>query len=99
MSNAPEISTSGIEERRAYVKERFPCIADAICAGFALSFTARTLSRRIMIILRGGGHLRMYRRIIRGSCAARPGGNRTGTPRPHYVNNYDKGSDPVSCLR
>ena len=28
MSNAPQVAGSTEEERRAYVKERFPCIAD-----------------------------------------------------------------------
>ena len=38
MSNAPEISTSGSEERRAYVKERFPCIADCDMCGLCTVF-------------------------------------------------------------
>ena len=38
MGNAPEISESTIEERRAYIKERFPCIADCDMCGLCKVF-------------------------------------------------------------
>ena len=38
MENAPEISQSTIEERRAYIKERFPCIADCDMCGICKVF-------------------------------------------------------------
>ena len=38
MGNAPEISQSTIEERRAYIKERFPCIADCDMCGLCKVF-------------------------------------------------------------
>ena len=38
MGNAPEISESTTEERRAYIKERFPCIADCDMCGLCIVF-------------------------------------------------------------
>lgn len=38
MGSAPEISESTIEERRAYTKERFPCIADCDMCGLCKVF-------------------------------------------------------------
>ena len=38
MGNAPEISESTIEERRAYIKERFPCIAACELCGLCKVF-------------------------------------------------------------
>lgn len=38
MSNAPEIDASTKEERRLYIKERFPCIADCDMCGLCKVF-------------------------------------------------------------
>ena len=38
MGNAPEIKNSTVEERRAYIKERFPCIADCDMCGLCKVF-------------------------------------------------------------
>ncbi|RKM56127.1 hypothetical protein D6855_14795 [Butyrivibrio sp. CB08] len=38
MGVAPEISESTAEERRAYIKERFPCIADCDMCGLCKVF-------------------------------------------------------------
>ncbi len=38
MSDAPKIENSTIEERRAYIKERFPCIADCDLCGLCRVF-------------------------------------------------------------
>ena len=38
MGIAPEITSSTIEERRAYIKERFPCIADCDMCGLCKVF-------------------------------------------------------------
>ena len=38
MANPPEIKASTIEERRAYIKERFPCIADCDMCGLCKVF-------------------------------------------------------------
>ncbi|MBO4457388.1 MAG: hypothetical protein J5802_06700 [Butyrivibrio sp.] len=38
MGNPPEITESTVEERRAYVKERFPCIADCDMCGLCKVF-------------------------------------------------------------
>ncbi len=38
MGNPPEIAVSTSEERRAYVKERFPCIADCDMCGLCKVF-------------------------------------------------------------
>ena len=38
MVSAPEIKDSTIEERRAYIKERFPCIADCDMCGLCKVF-------------------------------------------------------------
>ena len=38
MLNAPEIKDSTSEERRAYIKERFPCIADCDMCGLCKVF-------------------------------------------------------------
>jgi hypothetical protein len=38
MGNPPEILESTIKERRAYIKERFPCIADCDMCGLCKVF-------------------------------------------------------------
>ena len=38
MNSAPEISESTVEERRVYIKERFPCIADCDMCGLCKVF-------------------------------------------------------------
>ncbi len=38
MASAPEIKDSNSEERRAYIKERFPCIADCDMCGLCKVF-------------------------------------------------------------
>ncbi len=38
MAGAPEIKESTAEERRAYIKERFPCIADCDMCGLCKVF-------------------------------------------------------------
>ena len=38
MGSAPEINNSTSEERRAYIKERFPCIADCDMCGLCKVF-------------------------------------------------------------
>lgn len=38
MENAPELECSTAEERRAYIKERFPCIADCDMCGLCKVF-------------------------------------------------------------
>ena len=38
MLNAPEIKNSTAEERRVYIKERFPCIADCDMCGLCKVF-------------------------------------------------------------
>ena len=41
MGSAPEINNSTIEERRAYIKERFPCIADCDMYGLCKVFRGK----------------------------------------------------------
>ena len=38
MINAPEIANSTVQERRIYIKERFPCIADCDMCGLCAAF-------------------------------------------------------------
>ena len=38
MYDVPEIMRSTVEERRAYIKERFPCIADCDMCGLCTVF-------------------------------------------------------------
>ena len=38
MHNAPDINSSTIEERRAFIKRRFPCIADCDMCGLCTVF-------------------------------------------------------------
>ena len=38
MLNAPEIKDSSLEERRTYIKEKFPCIADCDMCGLCKVF-------------------------------------------------------------
>ena len=38
MGIAPEIKDSTVEERRAYIKERYPCIADCDMCGLCKVF-------------------------------------------------------------
>ena len=41
MLKAPEIHSSTIEERRAYIKSRFPCIADCDMCGLCIVFRGK----------------------------------------------------------
>ena len=41
MGNPPEISESTIEERREYIKKRFPCIADCDMCGLCKVFRGK----------------------------------------------------------
>ena len=41
MTNAPEIEASTSEERRAYIKERFPCLADCDMCGLCIVFRGK----------------------------------------------------------
>ncbi len=41
MSNAPDITSSTQEERRRYIKERFPCIADCDMCGLCKVFRGK----------------------------------------------------------
>lgn len=41
MASAPEIKESTSEERRAYIKERFPCIADCDMCGLCKVFRGK----------------------------------------------------------
>ena len=41
MANAPEIKDSTTEERRAYIKQRFPCIADCDMCGLCKVFRGK----------------------------------------------------------
>ena len=41
MVSAPEIKESTIEERRAYIKEKFPCIADCDMCGLCKVFRGK----------------------------------------------------------
>lgn len=38
MNTVPEINTSTVEERREYIKNRFPCIADCDMCGLCKVF-------------------------------------------------------------
>ena len=41
MAVAPEINNSTIEERRLYIKDRFPCIADCDMCGLCKVFRGK----------------------------------------------------------
>lgn len=41
MNDAPEINNSTQQERRAYIKQRFPCIADCDMCGLCASFRGK----------------------------------------------------------
>ncbi len=41
MGNAPEIAASTEQERREYIKERFPCIADCDMCGLCKVFRGK----------------------------------------------------------
>ena len=41
MSDAPKIENSTIKERRAYIKDRFPCIADCDMCGLCRVFNGK----------------------------------------------------------
>ena len=41
MDNAPQIESSTIEERRTFIKDRFPCIADCDMCGLCQVFRGK----------------------------------------------------------
>ena len=45
MVNAPEIAASTEEERRAYIKDRYPCIADCDMCGLCKVFHGKDPER------------------------------------------------------
>ena len=45
MLKAPEIADSTIEERRAFIKAKFPCIADCDMCGLCKVFRGATAER------------------------------------------------------
>ena len=45
MVNAPDINESTIEERRAYIKKRFPCLADCDMCGLCKVFRGMDAER------------------------------------------------------
>jgi hypothetical protein len=45
MRNAPEINQSTIEERRAYIKSRFPCMADCDMCGLCTVFRGKDVEQ------------------------------------------------------
>ena len=51
MSDAPLIEESSLEERRAFIKEKYPCIADCDMCGLAKCFMEKIRNRPMLIIL------------------------------------------------
>ena len=45
MINAPEIADSTVEERRAFIKTKYPCIADCDMCGLCKVFRGATAER------------------------------------------------------
>ena len=45
MISAPEIANSTVEERRAYIKEKYPCIADCDMCGLCKIFRGADAER------------------------------------------------------
>ena len=41
MANAPEIKNSTVEERREFIKKKYPCIADCAMCGLCRVFRGR----------------------------------------------------------
>jgi len=39
--DAPEITNSSVEERRAYIKQKYPCIADCDACGLCVVFRGK----------------------------------------------------------
>ncbi len=53
MENAPEITGSTEEERRSYIKERFPCIADCDMCGLCKVFHGKDAETAYADYIRG----------------------------------------------
>ena len=53
MASAPEIKESTSEERRAYIKERFPCIADCDMCGICTVFHGKDAEVAYEAYIRG----------------------------------------------
>ena len=53
MSDAPDILNSTAEERRAYIKERFPCIADCDMCGLCKVFHGKDPENAYIEYLKG----------------------------------------------
>ena len=53
MTTAPEITDSTFEERRNYIKERFPCIADCDMCGICTVFHGKDAEVAYEAYIRG----------------------------------------------
>ncbi len=53
MGNAPEITGSTEKERRSYIKERFPCIADCDMCGLCKVFHGKDAETAYADYIRG----------------------------------------------
>ena len=53
MTNAPSIENSSLEERRTYIKERFPCIADCDMCGICTVFHGKDAEVAYEAYIRG----------------------------------------------
>lgn len=53
MGSPPEVDKSTIEERRAYIKERFPCIADCDMCGLCKVFRGKDAETAYADYIRG----------------------------------------------
>ena len=53
MNTAPEIMNSTTEERRNYIKERFPCIADCDLCGLCTVFHGKDAEAAYDAYIRG----------------------------------------------
>lgn len=59
----PEVASSTEEERREYIKETFPCIADCDMCGLCAVFRGKTRNWHMPIISAGSGSTWKCRKI------------------------------------
>lgn len=64
MASAPEIQESTSEERRAYIKERFPCITDCDMCGLCKVFRGKDAETAYADYIMVIGLLQKYQLII-----------------------------------
>ena len=75
MITAPDIINSTVEERRNYIKEKYPCIVDCDMCGICTVFTAKMQKLHMKHIFAESDLLKIFQRITDEAMSGKDGTN------------------------